>query len=145
MVEAVLECIKDRKAPLSILDLGTGSGCLLLALLSELKLATGLGVDRSEQALKIATENAKYLNLVSRVRFQRSNWFKNIDGKEKPFNIIISNPPYISNNEINSLDPDVSKFDPYEALSGGDDGLQAYREFNTKNVRVYNFRWCYCC
>jgi release factor glutamine methyltransferase len=134
LVDAVLECIKNRKAPLSILDLGTGSGCLLLALLSELKLASGLGVDLSEQALKIATENAKYLNLDDRVQFQYSNWFENIHGREKYFNIIISNPPYISDEEIKRLEPEVSKFDPYEALSGGQDGLNAYKELMPKMI-----------
>ena len=132
LVEAVLGRIQNKNSPLSILDLGTGSGCLLLALLSELKSASGLGVDLSEQALKVATANAKHLDLQDRVRFQRSNWFENINEKEKPFNIIISNPPYISNNEISHLEPDVSNFDPYVALSGGDDGLHAYRQLMPK-------------
>ncbi len=132
LVEAVLQCIKNRATPLSILDLGTGSGCLLLALLSELKLACGLGVDLSEQALKIAKKNAKYLNLEARVQFQRSNWFEDIGGKKKPFDIIISNPPYISDDDIPHLEPDVLKFDPHVALSGGYDGLNAYREIMPK-------------
>ena len=132
LVEGVLEQIENRGELLSILDLGTGSGCLLLALLSELKSAKGLGVDLCEQALKIATENSKSLGLDDRVYFHRSDWFKNIDKKEKPFDIIISNPPYISDGEINHLEKDVSKFDPYAALSGGDDGLCAFRELMPK-------------
>ena len=128
LVEAVLAGIKNQNAPLSILDLGTGSGCLLLALLSELKSASGLGVDLSEEALKIAAENAKLLGLDDRVRFQYSDWLKNIDRNEKLFDIIISNPPYISESEIIHLESDVRKFDPHVALSGGDDGLHAYRE-----------------
>ena len=139
VVEAVLANIRNRDKFLSILDLGTGSGCLLLALLFELKSASGLGVDLSEEVLKIAIENAEFLGLNNRVRFQRSDWLKNIDGKEKPFDIIISNPPYIPKDEIAHLEPDVSKFDPYLALSGGDDGLHAYREIMPKILEFLAF------
>jgi release factor glutamine methyltransferase len=139
LVEAVLARIKNRDELVSILDLGTGSGCLLLALLSELKLAKGLGVDLSEQALKVAAENARSLSFDGRVRFQRSDWFKNINCKEKPFDIIISNPPYIPDNEITRLEKDVSKFDPYLALSGGGDGLCAFRELMPKVLEFIAF------
>ena len=132
LIEAVLARIEDRNAPLSILDLGTGSGCLLLALLSELKVATGLGVDISEHALKTASGNAQTLGFGDRARFQRSNWFENIDKTEMPFDLIISNPPYISDDDISRLQPDVSKYDPYVALSGGGDGLDAYHKLMPK-------------
>ena len=132
LIEAVLARIEDRNAPLSILDLGTGSGCLLLALLSELKAATGLGVDISEHALKTASGNAQTLGFGDRARFQRSNWFENIDKKEMPFDLIICNPPYIPDDDITRLEPDVSKYDPYVALSGGSDGLDAYRKLIPK-------------
>ena len=132
IIEAVLARIEDRNAPLSILDLGTGSGCLLLALLSELKAATGLGVDISEHALKTASRNAQTLGFGDRARFQRSNWFENIDKKEMPFDLIICNPPYIPDYDITRLEPDVSKYDPYVALSGGSDGLDAYRKLIPK-------------
>lgn len=129
LIEAVLERIPDHAAPLSILDMGTGSGCLVLALLSELTAATGVGIDISAQALEMAAHNAKNLGLDKRVQFAKSNWFK-----EKPFDhakrfdVIISNPPYISDDDILKLEPDVRSFDPIEALSGGQDGLRAYRE-----------------
>ncbi len=139
LVEAVMERITNRNTPVSILDLGTGSGCLLLAILSELKLASGLGVDLSEQALKIAALNAKYLNLEDRARFLHSNWFEKIDKKERPFDIIISNPPYISDDDITRLEPDVSKYDPYVALSGGADGLNAYRELMPEMLKFITF------
>lgn len=132
LIEAVLARIENRNAALSILDLGTGSGCLLLALLSELKSANGLGVDMSEHALKTAFENAQTLGLGDRARFQRSNWFESIDEAGKPFDLIISNPPYISDDDITRLEPDVSEYDPHAALSGGADGLHAYRELMPK-------------
>ena len=86
----------------------------------------------SEHALKTASENAQTLGFGDRARFQRSNWFENIDKKEIPFDIIISNPPYISDDDITRLEPDVSKYDPYVALSGGSDGLDAYRKLIPK-------------
>ena len=132
IIEAVLARIEDRNAPLSILDLGTGSGCLLLALLSELKAAIGLGVDISEHALKTASRNAQTLGFGDRARFQRSNWFEDIDKKEMPFDLIICNPPYIPDDDITQLESDVSKYDPYVALSGGSDGLDAYRKLIPK-------------
>ena len=139
LVEAVLARVKNRDRLISLLDLGTGSGCLLLSLLSELKSAKGLGVDLSEQALKIAAENARSLSFDGRVRFQRSDWFKDINRKEKPFDIIISNPPYISDDEITHLEKDVSNFDPYLALSGGSDGLCAFRELIPKVIELLAF------
>lgn len=133
LVEAVLTRIEDRHSPLSILDLGTGSGCLLLALLSELKSATGLGVDLSQQALGVARENAITHGLQERVQFVHGNWFDELDRKsQRPFDLIISNPPYIADAEIETLEPDVAKYDPYAALSGGVDGLQAYRQLLPK-------------
>ncbi len=129
LVEAVLARVPDRNAALRVLDLGTGSGCLLLALLSELKAATGLGIDLSKQALSVARENAEAHDIQGRVRFTQGNWFDGVDERERaPFDLIISNPPYIPDGEIARLDPDVANYDPRTALSGGEDGLQAYRQ-----------------
>ena len=114
----------DKKAPLSILDLGTGTGCLLLALLSELPNAAGTGVDRSEEAVATATANARRLGLGQRARFAVGDWGA---GLTERFDLVISNPPYIPEGEIETLAPEVVRFDPVAALAGGPDGLDAYR------------------
>ena len=124
LVEAVLQRIDDRRAATRILDLGTGSGCLLLALLSELPAATGLGVDISESALGVARENAAALGLAARADFERRCWG---EGLESGWPFIISNPPYICEAEVGSLPPEVARYDPPLALAAGADGLSAYR------------------
>ena len=107
-----------------ILDLGTGTGCLLLALLSALPNATGVGVDQNPRALEQATKNAQTLGLAGRAQFLQSNWLDHVEGK---FDLIISNPPYIATQELETLAREVRDFDPLPALDGGDDGLCAYR------------------
>lgn len=119
---------------LRILDLGTGSGCLLLALLSELPNAQGMGVDLSFQAARKASENSRNLGLSGRVSFVTGSWFDAIGGS---WQVIVSNPPYIMSNEISELAPEVKDFDPRLALDGGSDGLAAYRSiFSTLNERL---------
>ena len=108
----------------NVLDLGTGSGCILLTLLAENKSATGQGADTSPAALNIAEQNATLLGLEKRSRFIRSDWFDNIDGR---FDVIISNPPYIAANEMPALSPEVRNWEPLIALTPGGDGLDAYR------------------
>ena len=125
VVEAALAHLRERGNPTPrILDLGTGSGCILLALLSELPGATGVGVDASEEALAVAAHNACALGLAERVTFRLGNWTEGISGR---FDLIVSNPPYIPEADIASLDADVARFEPLSALSGGSDGLDAYR------------------
>jgi len=111
---------------LRILDLGTGSGCLIVTLLTELPHATGLAVDISDKALKIASNNARRWHVQERVTFIQSDWLENIDGT---FDIIVSNPPYIETEELADLDKDVRLYDPTLALDGGTDGLDPYRIF----------------
>ena len=124
LVEAVLEQFPDQSKPYKILDLGTGTGCLLLTLLSEYKKATGIGVDFSQEALSVATDNAITLNLKDRAKFLHSNWCEKVEGH---FDIIISNPPYIPPSHETTLEPELS-FDPKTALYGNSqDGLEAYR------------------
>jgi release factor glutamine methyltransferase len=110
---------------LRILDLGTGSGCLLGALLSELPQGQGIGVDRSEAALAIARDNLSRLGLRDRAAFLCGSWMSAIGGMA--FDIIVSNPPYIAHSEICQLETDVRAYDPLLALDGGEDGLNAYR------------------
>ncbi len=125
LVEAVLRQLDDRRGEnLSILDLGTGTGCLLLALLSECQKAKGLGIDIAPRAIEQAKTNAKNLGLNSRAEFRAGNWLCGIDGK---FDVIVSNPPYIAHDEIETLQPEVRDYDPRMALDGGGDGLDVYR------------------
>ena len=127
LVEAVLAEVPDRAAPLRVLDLGTGSGCLLLALLSELPQARGLGIDASAEAVALAGENARRLGLDGRAAFVRHSWGAGLAQLGDPWDVIVSNPPYIASGEIDALAPEVAAYDPRLALDGGADGLAAYR------------------
>ncbi len=126
LIEVALNEFEDKNATLSILDLGTGSGCLLLTLLSELKNATGLGIDVSASAIKVANENATNLSLNNRATFLKSDWFEKLS-KTKKFDLIIANPPYIGLNEKPELTPEVCEHEPYSALFAGEEGLDDYR------------------
>ena len=113
-----------RMEKLRILDIGTGCGALLLALLRELPNATGTGTDISTDALKVARENAARCGVEGRCTFVVCDIASVVEG---PFDLIVSNPPYIAHDEITSLAPEVKNYDPTVALDGGDDGLAAYR------------------
>ncbi|MFY9640734.1 MAG: peptide chain release factor N(5)-glutamine methyltransferase [Rhodomicrobium sp.] len=128
LVETVLSHVKSEGlsgASLRILDLGTGSGCILGAILTELPRACGIGLDRSEAALAAAQDNLSRLGLLDRVSFLCANWMSAIGGSA--FDVIVCNPPYIAPSEICELEPEVRAYDPYLGLSGGEDGLEAYR------------------
>lgn len=109
---------------LKILDLGTGTGCILLSCLKGMPMARGLGVDVSEAALEVAEDNSRDLGLGDRVRFLKSDWFRSVPGA---FDLIVSNPPYIAASEMSDLAPEVRDWEPHLALSPGGDGLDAYR------------------
>ena len=114
--------LKNVLPGMKILDMCTGSGCIIISILKNATEVEGYGYDISKQALIVAKENAK-LNGVH-VQFERSDLFDNVDGK---FDMIVSNPPYIKSAEIPTLMPEVSVFEPHEALDGMDDGLEFYR------------------
>lgn len=124
LIQAALDALPDRSAPLSVLDLGTGSGCLLLALLSELPNAVGLGVDLSPGAAVAAAGNAQALGLAGRARFAVGDWGQGLAGR---FDVILVNPPYIATDDVAGLDPEVREWDPRRALEAGADGLDAIR------------------
>jgi release factor glutamine methyltransferase len=107
-----------------ILDLGTGSGCILLSLLNEYKEAIGIGIDISNNALNVAKKNTDLLNLNERATFKLGNWCENVEEK---FDLIVSNPPYISEDEMMNLSKDVLNWEPRIALTPGGDGLEAYK------------------
>ncbi|CAI3956632.1 peptide chain release factor N(5)-glutamine methyltransferase [Commensalibacter papalotli (ex Botero et al. 2024)] len=124
LIEVLLTLLPDRQKPYRFLDLGTGTGCLLLAALSEYPNAFGLGVDKIEQAALLAGANAKQCQLENRSSFITGNWADAVQGS---FDVILSNPPYIRKKELLELMPEVQAYEPMSALDGGEDGLDAYR------------------
>jgi release factor glutamine methyltransferase len=109
---------------LKMLDLGTGTGCILLSCLKGMPIARGLGTDISEAALQVAVGNTRDLGLEARARFRKSDWFANVTGA---YDLIVSNPPYIAAEEMPALAPEVRDWEPHLALSPGGDGLDSYR------------------
>ncbi len=124
LIEAALERLSDRNADIKILDLGTGSGCLLLSLLHEFPNAYGIGVDVSVSALSLARANARALGMDGRAGFFGGNWGAAVKGH---FDLVIANPPYIADADVGGLEPEVAVFEPEGALFGGADGLECYR------------------
>ena len=133
VIEAVLARLPDWARAYRILDLGTGSGCLLLALLSELPAATGVGVDAVPGAVDTARRNATRLELAARAGFVVGDWVKPL---AEPFDVVVANPPYIAAADIPGLPPEVRDFDPRRALDGGIDGLDAYRAIAAELPRL---------
>ena len=125
LVELALAQVKDRSAELRLLDLGTGTGAVALALLQELPNAQAVATDLQPAALQRAHSNAELNGLSARFSSLQSSWFEYVQGR---FDLIVSNPPYIVSAELEKLDPEVVRFDPMQALDGGADGLDAYRE-----------------
>lgn len=141
VVEAALEIAgregwQDR--PIRILDIGTGSGALLVTLLAELPLATGLGTDISDRALGAARVNAERLGVASRASFLNRRSGEGVAG---PFDLVVSNPPYIPSDDIAALEPEVRDFDPLGALDGGVDGLAIYREIAASLLELVPSGW----
>jgi release factor glutamine methyltransferase len=124
LIEAACQHIPAPDQPFRVLDLGTGSGCLLLALLHEFPAASGVGVDISPAAVALARRNAAKLGVGTRAAFVVGDWAASIAGR---FDVVMSNPPYIATAEIEELAPEVARYEPFGALDGGHDGLEAYR------------------
>lgn len=123
LVECALEALAGDR-PTRVLDLGVGSGAVLLAVLKERPLATGIGVDSSTAALTLARANAEGLGLASRVELRQGDWALGLEGG---FDAVLSNPPYVRSADIAALAPEVARYEPLAALDGGADGLAAYR------------------
>ena len=129
-----------RAAPLRILDVGTGSGCLLATLLCELPDATGIGTDISQDALRTASDNAQHLGVAARAAWKIADALENIEG---PFDLLVCNPPYIRSEDIAGLEPEVRDFDPRAALDGGDDGLAVYRRMAPRIPALVPNGWAF--
>ncbi len=127
IVEAVFDIASEMPDRLRILDLGTGTGCLLLSVLHALPAARGVGTEIDPDAAACAIQNAQALGLSDRAEIVCGNWVEGVDG---PFDIIFSNPPYIPSDEIQRLEPEVALYEPVRSLDGGADGLDAYREIS---------------
>lgn len=142
LIEAALGLVNERKSdpakPIRILDIGTGSGCLLITLLAELPNSIGLGTDISVEALEIARRNALKHAVKSRAEFRLA---RSLEGIAGPFDLVVANPPYIPTGDIEGLAPEVRDFDPRSALDGGVDGLDVYREIAKNLVRVVPEGW----
>lgn len=135
LIEAVLKAYEGVKAPRNILDLGTGSGCILIALLREFPNARGLGVDKALGSVQMAQKNAETNKVSDRAVFQTGDWGQGIEQK---FDLIVSNPPYISNQVIPNLSKTVKNHDPILALDGGNDGLDAYKKIFSQIFSLFN-------
>jgi release factor glutamine methyltransferase len=133
VVEYVLRDFPEH-APWTVLDLGVGSGAILLSILAERPAAKGLGVDVSEEALAVARENAANLGLAGRTALLRGDWAFGLG--DETFDLVVSNPPYIASAVIETLEPEVRDHEPRLALEGGADGLDAYRALAPEILRV---------
>ncbi len=135
MVEILAKIYRNKK--IFILDIGTGSGCILISLLSELKDSKGLGIDISSKALLIAKENAKIQGITDKIKFWNRNF---IDIYNSKFDLVVSNPPYIMKKDIKNLAEDVKYYEPKLALDGGNDGLDVIKKviYKTKNILKIN-------
>lgn len=124
VVEVGLQETLPADAPHRILDLGAGSGAIILALLKERPNASGVAIDISNEALEMVRANAHALGVTDRLEIRQNDWAKDLD---EQFDLVVSNPPYIRSGDIEGLAPEVSRYEPWLALDGGDDGMVAYR------------------
>ena len=131
LVESLVDIYKNKK--ISILDIGVGSGCILISLLSDLSKSKGIGIDISRKALLIAKNNAKFHNVLSNIKFFRKSFLDIFNYK---FDLIVSNPPYIESKYIKNLDEDIKRFEPLIALDGGNDGLDVIRKVIYKSKKI---------
>lgn len=137
LIEQAIRFLPDREAPLAIADLGAGSGALLIAALTEFPRAMGIGFESSPQAFGYLSRNIAR-HVPDRAQARLAAWDAAPKDAGAPFDLILSNPPYIPAAEIESLDPDVSRYEPRAALDGGEDGLEAYRSLGLLLPHILN-------
>ena len=135
LVDKILKLYRDKK--ISILDIGTGSGCIIISLLSSLKNSKGIGVDISKNAILIAEKNALKYKLSKRVKFINKS-FNNIFSKK--FDLIVSNPPYIDSKDMKNLSDDIKRYEPRIALDGGNDGLDLIKKVIYKSKSILKIK-----
>ncbi len=135
MIEKIVNFYKNKK--IKVLDIGTGTGCILLSILSELTKSSGVGIDISREAIRVAIKNSHKLKLLQRATFYR----KSLSGilYDKKYDLIVSNPPYIRKIEIKNLSDDIKKFEPKLALDGGNDGLDVIKKVIYKSNKILKF------
>ena len=135
MVEKIVKIFKTKS--IFILDIGTGTGCILLSILSELKNSKGIGVDISKKAIEIALANSKKHRLIERAKFYKKSLTEIYNSK---FDLIVSNPPYIRKKDLKNLDDDIKKFEPKLALDGGNDGLDVVKKVIYKSGSILKIK-----
>ncbi len=133
IVESALDVLRDTKDEAQILDLGTGSGCLLLSVMHERSDLNGVGIDCSYETIRRATDNSHRLNMKERAKFVVGNWGAALECR---FDLILCNPPYVRSSEIGGLMRDVSRYEPRLALDGGADGLSCFRSIGPQLSRL---------
>jgi len=136
LIEMILKKIKNKNKFFNILDIGTGSGCIIISLLEELKKAKGYGVDISKKAIDISNRNRISYNLSSRLKLIKSDF--SIQGYDKIFDIVVSNPPYIPNYQLKNLSSEIKLYEPKTALNGGIEGFDILKKvifFSKKKLK----------
>jgi release factor glutamine methyltransferase len=133
LIEAVLSHITDKDKPLNVLDLGTGTGCLLLSILHEFPNSKGIGNDINQHCIELSQRNAINNGLSHRATFQVGDWCRGINTK---FDVILCNPPYIPTETIKDLEPEVTEYEPHLALDGGKDGLDCYKKLGPQLLKL---------
>jgi len=141
IIEEVLNIYKNKNLKLKILDIGTGSGCIAISLAKEFKNASITAIDISQKALEVASKNSKIHNCDNQIQLKLID-FKYLNSK---FDLIVSNPPYLTNNQFNNTDPEVKNFEPKLALVGGNDGLKFYKEYSNILENLMNKKGFFVC
>ncbi|HJO14406.1 MAG: peptide chain release factor N(5)-glutamine methyltransferase [Pelagibacteraceae bacterium] len=136
IIEAVEKCFQNKKENLKIIDIGTGSGCLAVSLALEYKNSMITATDISKSALDVAKKNSKKFNVCEQIKFKCCNWFET----KENFDVIVTNPPYLTNNEYNNLSKEIKLHEPKIALRGGKDGLSCFREIAYKIQKITHFK-----
>ena len=135
LIEAVEKYFQNKKQKIKIIDIGTGSGCLAVSLAMEYKNSMITATDISKSALDVAKKNSKKFNVCEQIKFKYCNWFET----KENFDVVVTNPPYLTDNEYNNLSKEIKLYEPKIALIGGKDGLSCFREIAYKIRKITHF------